>query len=471
MTKEQLKYLVKARITGQGMQIDAGSTLPIILNEMIDKAYAEQSFLSLERVAKYLYQVSFDTLPEWNGESAPILGGCSAYVQDGKLYRTFDFKYDNTAEFIVKTPHFEGMAFLHGLNDGELTEEQINQLPYRMVDGQNENGIKISTHILYNDWEWKGVGSKNIPLTMLPFIVLSKVKSMATIATDLNGVLDNLSLPTEMGEYLIQVLVTDGTTTYAILPPTSADSAYVLQDISAYPKMTNFRWYSADNVARIDESMQTRPTGIERYNLMPCPLADLAFTLAYESSARLSEFIGINETTKASTDEELTAIYNLAHTEYTNRKRDGKTWQTLHAVVYGNGMEQLYIQEDFSKAIIADMGEYAKSDSIGNLTDLKTDHKSNLVSAINELADITETAELVVSTTKSSAELKAIYDLVVAHPQLAKNIVVVGADGLNYPVNGYGIVEDLLHLHTIFNGESGLQDSLIKISANGSIIV
>lgn len=108
---------------------------------------------------------------------------------------------------------------------------------------------------------------------------------------------------------------------------------------------------------------------------------------------------------------------------------------------------------------------------IGDLSELDTDHKSDIVEAINELADIAETAELVVSMTQRVEERKAIYDLCSLHPQLAKNVVVEGSDGLYYPVNGYGFVNGALHLHTIFADTEGVRDVVLKIASNGSILV
>lgn len=353
MTKEQLKALVDANIAGQGNQVDAAGILPAVLNELIDKAFCTgASFLSLERLRKYLYRITFDTVPQPNGYVLPAIAGCSAYVQNGKLYRNLDFYYDNAASFIVRTREFEGVAFMTGLNDGELIEDKINQLPYRMVDGRNNNGIMASVHILFNDWEYTGAGTKSIPLTQLPYKVLTLVKSMATIQQDLAEVLGNLNTE-NMGEYLIQMLITDGTTTYALVPPTTAEASYELVDATQYPKMTNFRYVARAEVSRYDMDLQDRPTGIERFNAMPCSLEDLRFTKCYESADWLSEFIGIDHTTKASSDEELIAIYNKAHALYESRTRDGKTWQTMHSVIYGKKMESLHIQEDWADEIIA----------------------------------------------------------------------------------------------------------------------
>ena len=323
------------------------------------------SYLSIERLRKYLYRVTFDALPEDNGSESPVVGGCSSYVKDGKLYSNYDWNYDNTASFIVRTRDFEGQSMVEGLTDGNLNEELIAQLPYRIHRGVNNHGIKVATHILYNDWGWTGVGERNIKLTRLPFLILTKVKSMATIAQDLSGVIDNLYCPEGLAAlgYLLQVLVTDGTTTYAILPPTSEGRSFVLQNITSNPKLANFRWVARSEVSRTDGDIQTRPTGIERFNMMPCPLEDLRFTKAYESPDRLSEFIGLRGTTKESSEAQLLELYNLARTEYLRRARDGKTWQTVESAVYGAGMESLWIQENWSENALEGVSkEYVDSE-------------------------------------------------------------------------------------------------------------
>lgn len=304
-------------------------------------------YLSIERLRHFLYKVSFDSLPEDNGGDNNVFGACSSYVQDGKLYRNLDFRFDNAASFKLRCKDFEGMSFITGLDDGAMNDVMIAQLPYRVVDGRNDNGIMVSTHVLFNDWDWTGCGDKTIPLTRLPFLVLSKVKSMATIVEDLFGVLENLSSTPALDNagYLLQVLVTDGTTTYAVIPPDEDGSGYVLVDATANPKMSNFRYVNRSEVSRYDMDIQARPTGIERFNMMPCSLEELRFTATYETPDRLTEFIGIRGTTKSSTDEELEAIYNDAREAYLTRERDGKTWHTMHSVVYGRRMEHLYIQE------------------------------------------------------------------------------------------------------------------------------
>lgn len=325
----------------------------IELESTVDFGFGgKRPYLSLERLEKYLYRVTFDSLPEDNGGDSPAAAGCSSFVRDGKLFTNLDWGFTDTTSFIVRTREFEGQSMIDGLTDGNLEDALIAQLPYRIHRGINSHQIKVAAHVLYNDWGWTGCGEKNINITRLPFLILSKVKSMDSIAQDLDGVLDNLYAPEGLAalDYLLQVIVTDGTTTYAIMPPTSDNQAYILQDITSNPKLTNFRWESAASVIRTD--LQERPTGVERWNAMPCDLKDLRFTKAYESPDRLSEFIGIERTTKDSGDAELTEIYNRARAEYLARQRDGKTWHTMESAIYGNKLESLFIQENWDKDCI-----------------------------------------------------------------------------------------------------------------------
>ena len=319
-------------------------------NPLATKDFAKHNhpYLSLERLEKYLYEVTFQTIPEENDLNFAFNGQCSSYVQNGKLYRNLDWTYDENASFHVICPDFEGMAFINGLTDTELDDALIAQLPYRISDGVNRHGIMVSTHVLFNDWQAHGDG--DIPLTKLPYIVLNRVKSMATIEGDLDGVLDNLyaTAGMETEEYLIQVLVSDGETTYVLRPDGTSSGDYEAVDITDVPKLANFRWINSETVDRAD--LQTRPTGVERWNMMPANLSNLRFTKAYEAPTRLSEFIGINHTTKDSTDAELTEIYESARELYERNIRDGSTWQTMHSVVYSpNGMEHLWVQENWGK--------------------------------------------------------------------------------------------------------------------------
>ena len=331
--------------------------LDLVENAADKKAKTEtfignKSYTSLERLDNYLYKISFDTLPELNSDLDSNVGYCSSFVQNGKLHRNLDWTYAETAEFIVQTKNFKGMSYINGMNDSNLDEEKIKKLPYQVCDGVNNSGIMVSTHVLYNDWEYSGSGEKNVNILNIPFLILNNITSLENFENEMEEYLSNIMIPEGLSnmEYLLHFMVTDGTNTYVIEPPENSDGNYVVIDATSNPKLTNFRWVNRNAVNRTDNDIQMRPTGIERWNTMPCDLRDIKFTNAYESPNYLSEFIGERDTDKYSTDEELLELYEIAREIYLDRQRDGSTWHTMHSIVYSqNGIETLYIQENFDK--------------------------------------------------------------------------------------------------------------------------
>lgn len=304
-------------------------------------------YVSLERLGTFLYRATFDNIPPEIEIDAPV-GFCSSYVADGKLYRNLDWFYNNVLTFAIQCNGFQGTAFLNELTIDNLDDELIGQLPYHVVDGRNDDGIMVSEHVIYNDWDWKGEGE--ISLQKIPYLLLSQIHSLDNFETQIADILSNVKADAmlEKAEYLLQFLITDGTTTYAIVPCTDGTNNYEVLNITANPKLTNFRWVNKATVDR--NELQKRPTGVERWNLMPCDLEDIKFTKAYTTTDRLSEFIGIEGTTKDSTDEELLSIQAIAYEKYLEKKRNSQTWQSVHSVVYSNqGVEYFYCQENFDK--------------------------------------------------------------------------------------------------------------------------
>lgn len=108
------------------------------------------------------------------------------------------------------------------------------------------------------------------------------------------------------------------------------------------------------------------------------------------------------------------------------------------------------------------------TDTEGNMTALETSHKDNIVEAINEVVELLETPDMVISMLQSNAERKIIYDRVKEKLHLAKNIVFyTPVQNLYYKVNAYNMINDILHLHATIEGS----DVDVKVSYNGSISV
>lgn len=145
---------------------------------------------------------------------------------------------------------------------------------------------------------------------------------------------------------------------------------------------------------------------------------------------------------------------------------------TVNRHLVGQG-SQVDVASVLPKVIFGILDLLGGSDTkIGDLADLVTDHKSDLVGAINEVADLVETPHFVISFDKTADELKEVYNACAEHLILAKNIVFYNAtDELYYLVNGYNMVNSVLKLHTIMQGESGLVDTVVNLSSNGTLSV
>lgn len=302
------------------------------------------------------------------------------------MYRNFDWNYDNTAEFKVVTKNFKGMSYVNGIVDGDIEghDEYLGQMPYRMLDGTNKYGIMVSAHVVYNDWGYTGSGDKNVSIRKIPYIILNNIKSMDDLESneELQNALSNIYIPERYSdnEMLLQYLVSDGVTTCAIIPPVFSVGDYSIEYCNDYSsKMTNFRWYDAEYVSLEDSDMQYRPNGVERFNEIAdgATLEQLRFTQAYETDTRLSEFIGMNGTSKESSDEDLYAIWEAVSALYPDRERDGTFWQTLHSIVYSKGdIEHLWTQENYNIDYCS-----GSSSGGGSVPHIKTDDESIFIGA------------------------------------------------------------------------------------------
>lgn len=138
---------------------------------------------------------------------------------------------------------------------------------------------------------------------------------------------------------------------------------------------------------------------------------------------------------------------------------------------------ELYVKQQGNQVGLQGLAEIllelaSAEGQIGNLAELLTDHKSSITEALNELADAVETSHYEISMLQSNAERKLIYEEIVKHKHLAKNIVFYNAgDAMYYKTNGYNVVNNVLHLHTIMKIDGQLQDIIVQVGSNGAISI
>lgn len=362
----------------------------IYIGSVQDSSSEPTEYESLERLGEYLHRITFDNIPAYKPSNivSPV-GACTSFIMNGKMYRSFDLTYDEIASFEVITKNFKGMARIQGIEDGDIDTALLGQLPYHLSCGVNNDGIMVSEHILFNDFGFDGTGTKSNDMTLLPYIILSNAHSISDISTNtiIQDFLNNMAVPTELesAEYILHYMVSDGITTHTITPKTDG-SGYEIIDISSLPKLTNFKWVNKATLARNDSLLQDRPTGVERWNLIDSSttLADLRFTKCYEAPNMLSEYIGEEGTDKDSTDSELEAIYNIAHSKYVSRTRNGQTFHSVYSVAYSpNGIEHLYAQENYNRDYANSMDGFVPDTRKIAGIDLKNDiSKSDMKEAV-----------------------------------------------------------------------------------------
>lgn len=354
---------------------------------------------STVKVEDYLHEYSVDLLDYdyaygYFQQKRAALGancGCSS-VRSGNIYgRNFDWFYDESVEFIVKTPANNGMHGTIGVAGRlpALTKEFVESgewhddykiLPFMIADGINDAGVVCSIHVVPAD---KGVTTGTVPAVqkktemcslMLPRFILDKFSS-ATAAVEYIRDYVSVYMPEKLGDmgYEVHFMVADGNNTYAL---EFIDNEVKIIDIGSNPYMTNFYLYGVSRNA--DGTVYTPATqdsehnaistngiiehgsGLERYNLIVAEsgsantlsgmqnlMDKLLYTNTYNYSTSpfwYTEYVG-GQNTVVSNTSDFNSIIDSCIENYQERSRgDGKTWHTVHSSVYDIAARKLRLK-------------------------------------------------------------------------------------------------------------------------------
>lgn len=361
---------------------------------------ASNAYSRLENVRPYLYEVWYDKLDydaayAWFSTKQPPVaaGACSSFRIGNTFARNFDWLYDRGAEFVVHTRCKDGRfattgvaSALPGMFD-EVARDRMrtalfSYLPFTIVDGFNEAGVYISTNIVPNE---KGNNNYVTPTgeslttictAMLPRFILDSFDSAQSAADWLGEHATMFPSKTLLAKgYHQHFLLADAEDTLVL---EFVDGALVVMDApgETVKGITNFHvsgvTFNADGKVYTPGDVPTHtPTtengltphgmGLERWNIMAGftgtdarDLLDaLRYTKAYPTAtasaipAWLTEFVDGNRTVDSPASD-FAHVLQVAGELYTNRKRDGQTWQTVHASVYDmeNQLLHLQVQED-----------------------------------------------------------------------------------------------------------------------------
>lgn len=503
-----------------------GSASSVLIGEVL-KFTSNMPFSECKKINPYLYELTYNELnydfgKEYAAERFIANGRCSVAQSGNLIGRNLDMLYDNSITAVVKVApdihRYSSIGLVSGMQtlnkqlfaDG-IYDDALKAAPFFVVDAINEKGLFAEINLLTReDSKGKTIGTiPNIKLNdkiAMPMLVRYIIDHYQSVDEAINGIRDYVSVyAPDLGAYNYEYhyYIADSTKS-AILEFVNNELVVINIGDGAYPPvMTNF--YISGVIPNIDGSItrntSDNPTaeningvtkygqGIERHNLIVSGLVDasvdikaLMRNLFYTKTYTLltdkwyTELVG-EKLTVTSPEVDFSDIFAKAVEAYNERDRNKpQVWQTIHSVIYDLNSKSftVCVQESEDYYTFAyDQPTIIMRDIVGELSALKTDHKSNIVEAINELFGVIETPELEISMAQSNAARKVIYDECMLHPSIAKNIVFLDiTDNMYYKVNGYKVDNGILYLHTIMIGENNtLRSVLVQIGSNGSISI
>ena len=302
--------------------VDTNAVIDIILEQLETKGI--RSFDGADRpLPKYLWLYEADdSYPDdaaWYYAQPQDYGQCSAMRDGGFLYRNYDWKFDDAAEFVVKVSQGPSRFASVGVaNCGtNLTESFVTSgkpsryykcLPGRVVDGINENGVVCEVNVVDGSPQtsgWHTTGDIH-PLAAVRWS-LDNGTSAGMVASNLAS---RIAFPQGWAQNF-HWMVADESQTWIVENGTASN-------VTGRAVMTNFSMFET----------WAAGGGMERYNILVGgePITNAWFTRAYSRQTYwISDFRDAAEMEAAKTAWETHAREEL---------RGKGMWQSVHTSVY-----------------------------------------------------------------------------------------------------------------------------------------
>lgn len=300
----------------------------------------------------YLYEAEYTTLDyDYANEHIvdPVFAGCAVAKKESVIGRNYDWKYDETADFIVRTPAQYDRHSVLGLCGGlpALTTEKVEGgsydpayklLPFSMLDGINDAGLYASINVA----ELRSMPSEgDVCNTMSVRYILDNFSTVDAVINSGISIYNHPQLAAAGYETIL--FLADATKSVVI------DGGEVI----ATDRLTNFHLdgvvFNADGTVNTPgnnpslNNITGAAAGLERWNLLVngASIQDLYYTNGY-TDRWYSEFTDdVNGT-------DYVTKWAAAKEAFLERQRDGKTWHTVHSCEYDIEAKKVVItpQED-----------------------------------------------------------------------------------------------------------------------------
>lgn len=390
--------------------------------------------IKINKIQPYLYSLDYSEITnqdysdaaEWLRNYYAPVGGCSSARKENFWLRNYDWLYDNSAEFIVRTHKggavkYDSIGMASGykiteedMENPDLTDERFRFIPFHVVDGINECGVIANSNVTAKGDMGKTTGTHPAgeEMEMCAIALIRFILDNYDNATDaVNYIKDHISvyMPSKEGELdeELHLMVGDKNKTYLI---EFVYNTCVVTEMTDNKIMTNFYLedteYNEDGEV-IKSSVTDHGVGIERYNIVARELKAITeptangminlarhiwYTNAYGTNAGIwySEFVG-GDLTNSSPPEAFDEIRALAAQAYATRNRNNPlTWQTVHTSVYDIDTQTMYLlvqEEDLSNLKAYKLNEPINANNVvyDNTTSGLT--AKNVQAAIDELSE------------------------------------------------------------------------------------
>ena len=330
--------------------------------------------LHTEKVAPFLYRIESGRLDDSAAElfirqHYPESDGACSAVRTGSLFgHNYDERYDNTAEFVVKTRAANGRHGSLGMGaiPGVLTEEMMSGdlddaetknalevVPYFVVDGINDAGVCVAVNRMPDADEDELSDDSGKCALFAARYVLDYADSAEHAMDLLNEQMFWFPKHHDIksGFYL---LIADGNETIV----SDLRGRQKVISVSEPSMLTNFRSIDWDGT---DETLEKHANGLERYLILEDGLDDVQNTndmvellklVRYShvyDTAWLSDFngdwseLGFGDLTVDSPMEDYAAAVSYCVSLFNERTRNGETMHTVHTAVYDMDLKTLVV--------------------------------------------------------------------------------------------------------------------------------
>lgn len=341
----------------------------------------------ISKVTDYLYEITYNDYDfvyatnYFNENYRGSFGACSS-VRKGYFYgRNYDWNYDEKAEFIIRTTANENRHASIGVAQGvkELTNNYVsslessneyNILPYFTLDGINDAGLVVNINVVPTGDNGYTTGTNPDKEDLNTIMIVRYLLDNASSVDEAIELLNNRNIYTPLTDNFAQefhYMIADSNKTVVV---EFVNNKMVVLDNENI--LTNY-YLSTD--------LTEHAMGLERYNILKDnyenintmdDMINLMKKVYYTNAYNLfldkfwySEFVldygensygnlTINDFGEESLNGDISKagkyenLLTKVQELYSNKTRDGKTWQTVHSSVYDieNKKLSINIQEN-----------------------------------------------------------------------------------------------------------------------------